>query len=293
MIKKIFYLFGFLLNQVADKLLEFYWVYYIYSNSLEMTNNKRESFITALILLITLVVFRYVIFIFLQRVFKKTNHYNLHIFSYSIAFVIILLINKLPIDFIIIFLMPLKEFYSVFRVIATKAYLNGVAYKRNITFVGVNLVEFLSIPLAGLIMLLIINTKTTDQIFTFFALLMGPSMIIIYNLFSKNHLVKTEGQINLTTKPKIFEYIIEKMVFLSFYFYTFVCLLVLSLYYKREDIITDALALGVISIAAVFVLVVQVIDRFKVLSHKYVEFENKLLEIVVIILGLLMIMITA
>jgi hypothetical protein len=292
MVKRIIYFFGFLLNQVADILLEFYWVYYIYTHSLETTGNKRESLITALVLLITLVVFRYVIFISLQRAFKKTNHYNLHIFSYSIAFVIILLINKLPIDFIIIFLMPLKEFYSVFRIIATKSYLSGIAYSRSMVFIGINLLELLSIPLAGLIMLLIISTKTSDQIFTFFALLIGPSMIIIYNLFSKNHLSKTESQINLSTKPKIIEFLIEKMVFISFYFYAFVCLLILSLYYK-QDVITDPVALMIISISAVFVFIVQVLDRFKVISTKYIEFENKLLEIVLIILGLLVIMITA
>jgi hypothetical protein len=293
MLKKILYLLGYLINQTADKLLDFYWIFYIYSNRLETTGNKRESLITALVLLITLTIFKYVVFLGLKGVFKNTNHYNLYIFSYSIAFVIILLINKLPIDFIIIFLMPLKEFYSAFRVIANKSYLNGVAYERKSLFIAVNLLQLLAIPLAGIIMLLVINAKISDQIFTFFALMIGPSMIIIYNIFSKNHLDKTEVGINISPKQKIVDFIIEKIIFMSFFGFSLVCLFVLSHLYKGEVIMTYPLAIGIIVISAVIVAVVQIFDKFKVISHKYIEFDNKLLEVVFSILGLLALMVIA
>jgi hypothetical protein len=162
------------LSAFADYLLEAYWLFVIIISS--------EQFFYYLILSGLLKIIGYIV---LGKVFARNNFYLVYIYAVTFAFILILLVNRLNENISLVYLVVLKEVFSVLRIITTRNLLAQTSSKRELKIFLVNslfiIFMVLTIPLINYLQINNLDQNT----YIYFGLIISVATVFAYNLPKK------------------------------------------------------------------------------------------------------------
>jgi hypothetical protein len=270
MFRKTAFYIAYILMQTADRLVDFVWLYYFWDKTKDLV---QTAGFWALLLCTRIVIF------YAGRYFLAGRHfYGNYVIAFASAFIMIVLVNKISLEYMFVVQICLKEGFSAFRRIGTSRYL-ATSKKANQERRIINTIGFITMPVAFAIIAAYIKANIVSEVFASFALLVGPAMILVYKVSDrgKREDVETDEKSDMSIGRKFSSiiFMLGNMAFL----YTFLWLLKTGVVSVVG--VTIGVALIVVQIGAGIGL------RAKPLSQKYLEADLIIFEQVYLMLFVL------
>lgn len=166
---------------VADRLMDLLWL----SLAIDIKIGSDRGALAGVIM--QMILLRVVFYLLLRKLFNKINFYGLYIFGLTAAFVIILIGTKNESITFLVFLVAVKEIFSMFRILGNKGVSVEVFSARRKIINAIRILPYAALVPAYLIASYYINNNVITSIFAALAILVGLPTIFIYNGFSKNY----------------------------------------------------------------------------------------------------------
>jgi hypothetical protein len=180
---------------VADKLLDFLWFYLALTLSGSGDNKALLAVIIQMIILRTLFYFLF------RKIFRQTNFYGQYIYGLAAGFIIILIGIRSENLYWLVFLVALKEIFSIFRLLGSKNSQAELGISSPRLNYLLNVFPWTGILFAYLIITYYETNNLINSIFAALALLIGIPTILIYAKYSKAY-AKGITEIVDTTEKK-------------------------------------------------------------------------------------------
>jgi len=274
MFKKVTLYIAFALMQIADRLIDFVWLYYFWDKTKDLV---QTAGLWVLLLCTRLAVY------YVGRNFLAGRHfYGNYVIAFASAFIMIVLVNKINLEYMFVMQICLKEGFSAFRRIGTSRYLS-TSRNANRERRFINTIGFVTMPVAFAIVAAYIEANIVSEVFASFALLVGPAMILVYKVSDREKREDTEPDVKHDLS------IGKKLLSIMFMFGN------MAFLYAFLELLKTGTASVMASTIGVALIVVQIGAgigfKAKLLSQKYLEadliiFEQVYLMIFVLIVAL-------